>query len=75
MAVVYTQCPPTTLTVPQDLDPPGPAIVWGKDLAEAKARGLEFLDKLVLGGTDSTGVELKSNVEFLRHKTEKLLVF
>jgi len=74
---MYTQVPTDEpYQIPTDFDPNlALAIIWGKDLAEAKARGLEFLDKLVLDGTDSTGVELKSNVEFLRHKTENLLVF
>jgi hypothetical protein len=52
------------------------AIVWGRDLAEAKARGLEFLGGLTLEG-QSGGVssEFYSNIEYLKAKTGRLLEF
>ena len=46
-----------------------------RTLAEAKERGLAFLDKLVLEGKDSASGPLKSNVGFLREKTANLLEF
>lgn len=62
--------------IPTEYDPNlALAIVWGRTLAEAKARGLAFLDKLVLEGKDSSGGGLKSNVGFLREKTARLLEF
>jgi acetyl/propionyl-CoA carboxylase alpha subunit len=62
--------------IPTDFDPNlALAIIWGKDLAEAKARGVEFLNSLVLQGGNAAGEALKSNVEFLKRKTEGILVF
>jgi len=62
--------------IPTEYDPNlALAIIWGRTLAEAKARGLAFLDKLVLEGKDSAGNGLKSNVGFLREKTARLLEF
>ena len=50
-------------------------IIWGKDLAEVSANGLDFLDHLVLEGHNGKGEALKSNVEFLKKKTERILRF
>ncbi|MEW5771939.1 MAG: biotin carboxylase N-terminal domain-containing protein [Thermodesulfobacteriota bacterium] len=62
--------------IPTEYDPNlALAIVWGRSLAEAKERGLSFLDKLVLEGKDSAGGGLKSNVAFLREKTAHILEF
>ncbi len=62
--------------IPTEFDPNlALAIIWGKDLAEAKARGLEFLDSLVLTGRDQSGAGLKSNVRFLYENTERILKF
>jgi acetyl/propionyl-CoA carboxylase alpha subunit len=62
--------------IPTDYDPNlALAIVKGKDLAEAKERGLAFLDDLVIRGVDSGMDGIKTNVEFLRRKTEDLLEF
>jgi len=62
--------------IPTEYDPNlALAIVWGRDLAEAKARGLSFLDEMVLSGEDQSGAALKSNVAFLRDKTATLLHF
>jgi len=74
---LHSQVPTdSTYQIPTDFDPNlALAIIWGKDLSEAKERGLRFLDKLVLEGRDSSGQGLKSNVEFLRKKTADLLVF
>ena len=74
---VYSQVPSECFyDIPTEYDPNlALAIVWGQDLAEAKARGLEFLDNLVLKGQNSAGEELKSNLAFLRRKTNALLEF
>jgi acetyl/propionyl-CoA carboxylase alpha subunit len=74
---VHTQVPRgESYEIPTEYDPNlALAIVWGEDLAQAKARGLEFLDNLTLGGQNSAGEELKSNVGFLRQKTSHLLEF
>ncbi len=62
--------------IPTEYDPNlALAIIWGKDLEEAKARGISFLDSFVLEGADSQGTALKSNIAFLREKTKDLLEF
>jgi len=62
--------------IPTEFDPNlALAIVKGKDLAEVKARGVAFLDSLVLAGEDRAGQSLKSNVAFLREKTANILEF
>ena len=74
---LHTQVPTDReYEIPTDFDPNlALAIIWGKDLAEAKARGVEFLDTLTLVGGNASGEALKSNIEFLKRKTEKILVF
>jgi len=62
--------------IPTEYDPNlALAIIWGKDLAEAKERGLAFLNDLRLNGVDSSGLSMKSNIPFLIEKTENLLEF
>lgn len=74
---LHTQIPlDKPYDIPTEFDPNlALAIVWGKDLAEAKARGVEYLDKLVLDGQDREGNPMKSNIAFLREKTADILVF
>lgn len=62
--------------IPTEFDPNlALAIIWGKDLDEARLRGMEFLDGLVLEGHNKAGESLKSNVQFLRANTERILRF
>ncbi|MCC8193186.1 MAG: acetyl-CoA carboxylase biotin carboxylase subunit, partial [Deltaproteobacteria bacterium] len=62
--------------IPTEFDPNlALGIVWGKDLAEVRERGISFLDHLVLNGANSAGDPLKSNVDFLREKTNRILLF
>ena len=49
--------------------------IWGKDLAEARERGVSFLDNLHLEGRNNAGEALKSNVDFLRANTARTLRF
>ncbi|AMD94016.1 biotin carboxylase N-terminal domain-containing protein [Desulfomicrobium orale] len=74
---VHTQVPrDREYEIPTDFDPNlALAIIWGKDLDEARARGQEFLDTLTLAGENAGGEPLKSNIAFLKRKTEKILVF
>jgi acetyl/propionyl-CoA carboxylase alpha subunit len=65
-----------TYQIPTEYDPNlALAIIWGKDLEEAKARGLQFLNELKLNGSDSSGGGMKSNIPFLIEKTANLLEF
>jgi len=62
--------------IPTEFDPNlALAIIWGKDLAEAKTNGSKFLRTLTLTGKNPTGDPLKSNVAFLSANTERLLRF
>ena len=62
--------------IPTEFDPNlALAIIWGKDLEEAKARGLEFLDSLRLEGQNGASDPLKSNVGFLKANTGRILRF
>jgi len=62
--------------IPTEYDPNlALAIIWGKDLSEAKQRGIQFLNDLKLNGVDSSGSAMKSNIPFLIQKTENLLEF
>ncbi|NLY41003.1 MAG: acetyl-CoA carboxylase biotin carboxylase subunit, partial [Desulfovibrionales bacterium] len=74
---MHTQVPTNReYEIPTDFDPNlALAIIWGKDLAEAKARGIEFLDALTLRGENASGEALKSNIAFLRRKTMSILEF
>ncbi len=62
--------------IPTEFDPNlALAIVWGKNLDEAKTRGLDFLNNLTLDGQNASGDQLKSNVAFLQANTAHLLRF
>jgi acetyl/propionyl-CoA carboxylase alpha subunit len=62
--------------IPTEFDPNlALAVIWGKNLEEAKIRGLKFLRSLTLTGKNPAGEELKSNVAFLSANTERLLRF
>ncbi|WP_028575881.1 biotin carboxylase N-terminal domain-containing protein [Desulfonatronovibrio hydrogenovorans] len=62
--------------IPTEFDPNlALGIIWGQDLEQAKERGLRFLEDLVLEGRTPSGESLKSNIDFLKKKTDKLLVF
>ncbi|MBR3881504.1 MAG: acetyl-CoA carboxylase biotin carboxylase subunit, partial [Mailhella sp.] len=77
---LHTQVPPTSpeapYTIPTEFDPNlALGIIWGKDLAEVTEHGLSFLENLVLEGHNGKGEALRSNVEFLKKKTERMLRF
>ena len=74
---MYTHVPTKEVyDIPTEFDPNlALGIVWGKDLAEVRERGVAFLDTLMLKGSNNAGEPLKSNVEFLREKTSRVLLF
>ncbi|MDR2574260.1 MAG: acetyl-CoA carboxylase biotin carboxylase subunit [Desulfovibrio sp.] len=62
--------------IPTEFDPNlALAIIHGKDIQEAKARGAAFLDSLSLTGQNDSGASLKSNAAFLKDNTERILLF
>jgi len=73
---VPSTSPETPYTIPTEFDPNlALGIIWGRDLAEVTAHGLSFLENLVLEGHNGKGEDLRSNVEFLKKKTERMLRF
>lgn len=62
--------------IPTEFDPNlALAIIWGKDINETRQRGMAFLDSLRLEGQNGAGEPLKSNVDFLRANTPRILQF
>lgn len=62
--------------IPTEFDPNlALAIIWGKDISEARARGLQFLESLRLEGVNASGEPLKSNIGFLKTNTGRILQF
>ncbi len=62
--------------IPTEFDPNlALGIIWGKDIEEAKERGVDFLDTMTLQGHNNAGEELKSNINFLRTNTARILKF
>ncbi len=75
---VFTQVPrDSEYDIPMEYDPNlALAIVWGRDLDEAKERGVRFLDELVLEGSPAgAGGEFYTNIRYLREKTGIILEF
>ena len=74
---MHTQVPTDRpYDIPTEFDPNlALGIVWGANLEEARRHGESFLDNLVLEGRNNAGESLQSNVEFLRRKTEHILLF
>lgn len=75
---MYSQVPTDrSYEIPMEFDPNlALAIVWGKDLAQAKERGLRFLEELVLDGNVGGVKEtFFTNLNYLKQKTDRLLEF
>ncbi|WP_038056124.1 biotin carboxylase N-terminal domain-containing protein [Thermodesulfobacterium hydrogeniphilum] len=62
--------------IPTQFDPNlALAIVYGKTFNEAKKRGLEFLNDIIIEGENLQGEKLKTNIEFLKEQTYNLYKF
>ncbi len=62
--------------IPTEFDPNlALGIVWGKTIDEVKARGKQFLNELTLQGHNNANDALKSNIDFLRTNTDRILRF
>jgi acetyl/propionyl-CoA carboxylase alpha subunit len=74
---VHTHVPAETpYDIPTEFDPNlALGIIHGKDLQQARQRGMSFLDSLVLEGTGANGEKLRSNIAFLRGQTPRILLF
>jgi acetyl/propionyl-CoA carboxylase alpha subunit len=76
-SVVYTHVPfDRPYPIPSDFDPNlALALVWGKDMDEAKARAAQFIDETVIRGEDSTGKPIITNLVYLKNNLDRLLAF
>ncbi|HJB64976.1 MAG TPA: acetyl-CoA carboxylase biotin carboxylase subunit [Candidatus Mailhella merdavium] len=77
---MHTHLPPLSpeapYAIPTEFDPNlALAIIWGKDLNEVRERGMDFLEHLVLEGRNGKSESLKSDVEFLKQNTARMLRF
>lgn len=75
---LFTQVPlDEPYEIPMEFDPNlALAIIWGKDLEEAKARGMQFLDEFVLEGESGGSAQaFHTNIAYLKRKTDKILEF
>ncbi|NPA39962.1 MAG: acetyl-CoA carboxylase biotin carboxylase subunit [Thermodesulfobacteria bacterium] len=62
--------------IPTQFDPNlALAIVYGESFEEAKKRGLEFLEDVIIEGETSEGEDLKTNIPFLKEKTHEIYEF
>ncbi len=74
---VFTQVPTDCeYEIPTEFDPNlALAIVHGDSLEQVRKRGIEFLDGLELRGVDRAGLQLQSNISYLKEKTSIILEF
>jgi acetyl-CoA carboxylase, biotin carboxylase subunit len=74
---VYTHVPfERNYQIPSEYDPNlALAIVWGKDMKEAKERGLKMLEEVVIEGSNNSGGPVMTNIPYLRTNIDRLLTF
>ena len=73
---VYTHVPSDRpYSIPSDYDPNlALAIVWGRDIEEAKERGERFLNEIKIEGKNQEA-SIVTNIEFLKEKLKKIQMF
>lgn len=76
-SVVYSHVPfDKEYTIPSDFDPNlALALVWGKDMNEAKKRALKYIKQTKIQGKDSSGANIITNLGYLKDNLDRLLVF
>ena len=76
-SVVYSHVPTDRpYPIPSDFDPNlALALVWGKDMDEAKARAAQFIEETVINGQDSSGKPIITNLAYLKNNLDRLLAF
>lgn len=76
-SVVYSHVPSErSYPIPSEYDPNlALALVWGKDMDEAKQRALEFLTHSTIEGKNSSGGAIITNLDYLRENLDRLLTF
>jgi acetyl/propionyl-CoA carboxylase alpha subunit len=76
-SVVYSHVPTDrAYPIPSDFDPNlALALVWGKDIDDAKQKAAQFIDETTIRGEDSSGSPIITNLEYLRNNLDRLLAF
>ncbi|MBU0968367.1 MAG: acetyl-CoA carboxylase biotin carboxylase subunit [Proteobacteria bacterium] len=76
-AAVYTHVPfDRSYVIPSDYDPNlALAIVWGNSISEAKERGRQFLNEVIIEGTNGAGDPIMTNIAYLKDNIDNLLTF
>lgn len=76
-SVVYSHVPTDSpYPIPSEYDPNlALALVWGKDMDEAKQRARQFIAACVIKGKDSTGGPIITNLDYLNENLDRLLTF
>ncbi len=76
-AAMYTHVPSDRpYIIPSDYDPNlALALVWGKDMDEAKTRGRRFLSEMTIAGEAADGSDIITNVDYLHRNFDRLLTF
>lgn len=76
-AAVYTHVPTDRpYTIPTEYDANlALAIVWGDSMEDAKAKGLRFLEEIVIEGQNAKNEAIITNLSYLKEKQQALLTF
>lgn len=76
-SAVYSHVPfDREYTIPSDFDPNlALALVWGKDMTEAKKRAEKFIKQTKIRGKDTNGNPIITNLDYLKDNLDRLLVF
>jgi acetyl/propionyl-CoA carboxylase alpha subunit len=76
-AAVYTHVPfDRPYMIPSDFDPNLALVVlWGDSIQETKKRASKFMHETVIGGTNSKGEPIITNMEYLHNNLDRLLTF
>ncbi len=76
-SVVYTHVPSDRpYMIPSEYDPNlALALVWGRNIEEAKQRAAKFIKKVRIKGKDSQGNKIITNLDYLKNNLNRLLTF
>ncbi|MEN8200510.1 MAG: acetyl-CoA carboxylase biotin carboxylase subunit, partial [Thermodesulfobacteriota bacterium] len=76
-SAVYTHVPfDRPYTIPSEYDPNlALALVWGRNMEEAKERAASYIDEVSIKGKDSQGGDIITNLDYLKINLDRLLTF
>ncbi len=76
-SAVYTHVPfDRPYPIPSDFDPNlALALVWGESVQDAKDKAVQFLKETTIGGVDSGGSPIVTNLQYLHDNLDRLFAF